>query len=148
MTDKLFADTNLLIYLHDLGEKQKRAAALDWFAVMVQSRSLVVSVQVLNEFYAAAVRRFPATPREEFRVFVDDLRPACTAAFTLDTIDRAREIQDAAKYHWYACLIVAAAMASGCRYLVTEDLDHGRSIGGTTIIDPFRVSPKTLLPLS
>jgi predicted nucleic acid-binding protein len=34
--------------------------------------------------------------------------------------------------------IIAAAQALGCVELYTEDMQHGRQIGGVTIIDPFR----------
>jgi predicted nucleic acid-binding protein len=34
--------------------------------------------------------------------------------------------------------IVAGARAAGCRELYSEDLSHGRTIDGVTIINPFR----------
>lgn len=34
-------------------------------------------------------------------------------------------------------LIVRAALASGCRVLYTEDLQHGRSFDGLEVVDPF-----------
>jgi predicted nucleic acid-binding protein len=34
-------------------------------------------------------------------------------------------------------LIVRAALASGCRVLYTEDLQHGRTFDGLEIVDPF-----------
>ena len=39
---------------------------------------------------------------------------------------------------FYDALIVAAAADAGCRVLLTEDLQHGRSFGGVTIQNPFR----------
>jgi predicted nucleic acid-binding protein len=29
-------------------------------------------------------------------------------------------------------------MAAGCRTLLSEDLQHGQSLGSLTIVDPFR----------
>ena len=37
----------------------------------------------------------------------------------------------------WAALIVRAALASGCRVLYTEDLQHGRTFDGLEIVDPF-----------
>jgi predicted nucleic acid-binding protein len=34
-------------------------------------------------------------------------------------------------------LIVAAAIEAGCDTLYNEDMQHGRSIGGLVIINPF-----------
>ena len=33
---------------------------------------------------------------------------------------------------------VAAAMAAGCRTLLSEDLQHGQTLASLTVIDPFR----------
>jgi predicted nucleic acid-binding protein len=144
MSEGLFADTNLLVYLHDGSEPTKRRIAQTWYEMMVRSRRLVVSLQILNEFYAVALRRFPSTPRADFRSFVDSLRPLCSAPYDISILDRARRVQDACGYRWYDCLIVASATVSGCRYLVTEDLDHQRSIDGLTIVNPFRIQPESL----
>jgi predicted nucleic acid-binding protein len=41
-------------------------------------------------------------------------------------------------------LIVAAAESSDCRYLLTEDLQHGQDLGGVRIVSPFRTAPAEL----
>ncbi|HSJ13813.1 MAG TPA: hypothetical protein VK939_05330 [Longimicrobiales bacterium] len=38
-------------------------------------------------------------------------------------------------------LIVAAALRSGARYLLTEGLQAGQQIGPLTVIDPFETAP-------
>jgi predicted nucleic acid-binding protein len=38
-------------------------------------------------------------------------------------------------------LILAAALESGCRRLLTEDLQNGQQIEGLSIENPFKVSP-------
>lgn len=42
-------------------------------------------------------------------------------------------------------MILASAIEAGCRYLLSEDLTHQRTVDGVTIIDPFRISPAELL---
>lgn len=39
--------------------------------------------------------------------------------------------------YWDA-LVVEAARAAGAELLLTEDLQHGRTLGGVQIVDPFR----------
>jgi len=39
---------------------------------------------------------------------------------------------------FYDALIVAAALEAGCGTLYSEDMQHGRAVGGLTIVDPFR----------
>jgi len=38
-------------------------------------------------------------------------------------------------------MIVAAAKASACRYLLTEDLQAGQNLDGVIVVDPFRSHP-------
>jgi predicted nucleic acid-binding protein len=38
---------------------------------------------------------------------------------------------------FYDALIVAAAIEAGCDILYSEDMQHGRTIGGLAIINPF-----------
>lgn len=44
---------------------------------------------------------------------------------------------------WWDALIVARAQASDCRYLLTEDLQHGQDLDGLLVCSPFRASPDT-----
>jgi predicted nucleic acid-binding protein len=38
---------------------------------------------------------------------------------------------------FYDALIVASAIEAGCDTLYTEDMQHGRAVGGVTICNPF-----------
>ena len=38
---------------------------------------------------------------------------------------------------FHDALIVAAAIEAGCDTLFTEDMQHGRSFGGLSIVNPF-----------
>jgi predicted nucleic acid-binding protein len=40
-------------------------------------------------------------------------------------------------FSFYDALIVSSAIEAGCDTLYSEDMQHGRSIGGLTIINPF-----------
>ena len=42
-------------------------------------------------------------------------------------------------------VILSAASQSGCRLLLSEDLQHGFTWGGVTVVDPFASSPHPLL---
>ena len=37
----------------------------------------------------------------------------------------------------YDSLVIAAALATGCTRLLSEDLQHGQRIESLTIVDPF-----------
>ena len=54
--------------------------------------------------------------------------------------DRAKQL--CAEISWWDALIVAAAQASRCSILLTEDLQHDQLLGGVRVVDPF-ASPDT-----
>ena len=62
------------------------------------------------------------------------------------TIEGAWDIQDQYGYLWWDALIVASALQSGCRYLLSEDLRGGQVLDTMTIISPFTQEPGEILP--
>lgn len=46
---------------------------------------------------------------------------------------------------WWDALIVAAAQAGECTYLLTEDLQDRQNLGGVTVVDPFAHEPSDVL---
>lgn len=59
MSDKIFVDTNVLIYAYDLdaGAKDRAAAAL--IRDIGERRCGVISTQVLQQFYVNVTRKIP-----------------------------------------------------------------------------------------
>jgi predicted nucleic acid-binding protein len=43
---------------------------------------------------------------------------------------------------WWDSLVVSAAIQGGCDRLLTEDLQHGRTIRGVEIVNPFRTAQR------
>ena len=60
-------------------------------------------------------------------------------------LEQAWKAQDRYQFSFWDGLIVAAARASSCRWLLTEDLQAGQEIDGITVIDPFRTIPDQIL---
>src|SRR5687768_10044476 len=66
MTDRVFVDTNFLLYARDPSEGHKHVTARKWVEQLWSDGNGRTSVQVLNEFYDAATRRLsrPLTAHE------------------------------------------------------------------------------------
>jgi predicted nucleic acid-binding protein len=128
---KAFFDTNILIYAATSDEKKQRAADC-------LSRSGCASVQVLNEFVHVARRKLRHDwPQIElalglFRASLDEVVP-----ITLNTHTGAVAVAREHGLSFYDALIVASAIEAGCDTLYSEDMQHGRSIGGLKIVNPF-----------
>ncbi len=126
-----FFDTNILVYAQQTGGKGDRARTL-------VSGGGKLSVQVLNEFTAVS-RRKQAKDWREIGEAVSDVLAVVDPplALTLDLHTTARVLAEVHRLHFYDALIVAAAIEANCDTLFSEDMQHGRAIGGLTIINPF-----------
>jgi predicted nucleic acid-binding protein len=140
----VFVDSNVFLYALDEADPGKQKAARSWRAELWRSHRGRVSFQVLGEFYVNAVRKRPAA-REEARAEVRDLlawNPVATDAVLLE---RGWKLQDRYRLSYWDALIVAAAKAASCRYLLTEDLQAGQELDGIEVVNPFLRAPGSVL---
>jgi predicted nucleic acid-binding protein len=136
MNADVFLDTNILVYAFDQTAPSKR----DIVRTLIRGESdWVISWQVVQEFCSVALHKFASPLRD------DDLRdtldfillPHCRVMPTADLYRQAVAIHSQTRYRFYDSLIVASALVSGVRMLYSEDLQHGREIGGLRIENPF-----------
>lgn len=140
MTGRTFLDSNILVYSVDEspGEKAKHELAVGLLSG--QADDLVVSTQVLQEFYVVTTRKLKVPLSEEraaravrgiAKLDVIDVDVLLVLA-AVDTSRRARiSLRDA--------LIIEAASRAGCERVLSEDLNAGQAIQGVRIENPFAV---------
>jgi predicted nucleic acid-binding protein len=131
-----FADTNILLYAASprSADKVKAVRARD----LLRSQTLVISFQVLQEFYANAVnpRKLGFTPEAAYafcRAWLE------LPIVTLDAPLFVRTLEFAQRYaigNWDAA-ILAAAEKAGCEVVYTEDLSHGQRYFDVEVRNPF-----------
>lgn len=145
MTAHVFVDTNVLVYQLDARNPDKQGRAKAWLDHLWASRTGRISSQVLQEFYVTVTRKMsPGLDREVARKVVQALW-AWSPVLTDDRIFVAAwMLQDRFELSWWDSLIVAAAKASQCSHLLTEDLQHGQDLDGLRVVNPFRLSPELL----
>lgn len=133
-----FADTNILLYSVSTapGEEGKAAVA----RLLLEEKDLVLSVQVLQEFYVQATRpsRRDPLPHALAVEFIELWRRFRIQETTLGIVTAALEAKERWGLSCWDAAIVEAARASGCRELLSEDLADGQSYGGVRVINPFR----------
>jgi predicted nucleic acid-binding protein len=124
-------DTNVVLYLlSGDAAKANRAAQL-------LERGGTISVQVLNEFTAVAVRKF-GMKISEIRELLATVRQSCEVTpLDVTTHEQALELAERYRMSIYDALIVAAALRADCTTLWTEDLHHGQKFQRLTIRNPF-----------
>ncbi|HET7291795.1 MAG TPA: PIN domain-containing protein [Vicinamibacteria bacterium] len=139
MPAEFFLDTNVFVYTFDASAPKKRARARELVRAALMKGAGAISWQVAQEFLNVALHRFerPLTPREAVEYLDDVLAPLCQVYPSGQLLRDALAIHTETGYHFYDCLIVAGASASGARILFTEDLQSDREVWGLRIQDPF-----------
>ena len=59
MSDRIFVDTNILVYAHDLSAGDRHAKASTVIESLWEAETGIISTQVLQEFYATVTRKQP-----------------------------------------------------------------------------------------
>lgn len=141
---RLALDTNILAYAEGLGDADRCAQARHWVARVAQTEA-VLPTQVLGELQRVLVikaRRTASDARTAVLSWADAFEvaesnwAAMQAALDLCT-DHQLSMWDA--------LILATAAEARCRVLLTEDLQHGFTWRGVTLVNPFLAPEHPLL---
>ena len=145
MPVKVFVDTNVLVYSRDASEPRKQKQAMAWMAHLWDTRAGRVSFQVLQEFYVTVTHKLdPGLDRETARRDIRLLLSWQPVRVDAHVIEGAWHVQDHSRLSWWDALIVSAAQAADCRYLLTEDLGEDQEFGKVRVINPFTISPEVL----
>ncbi len=132
MTARFFADTNIALYALDI-DPHRRAQA---FAIM--RRRPVISTQVVNEFLNILTGK-QRVPRDVANRFARILLRRCeVVAVTPQVVESAIQIGERYQCSHWDALIIAAALATGCDTLYSEDLQNGQVFEQRlTVKNPF-----------
>ena len=144
MIGPVFVDTNVFVYRHDLSDLAKQEIAEEWIELLVRTRSGRLSYQVLQELYATLTRpRGQSFGRSEARDIVEALSVWRPIGVDHAVLQRAWLAEERYQISWWDSLIVAAAQASKCQILLTEDLQAGQEFHGVRVVDPFALTDRT-----
>jgi predicted nucleic acid-binding protein len=140
--DKVFLDTNIIIYAYDASAGEKHHIAKKIFAELWDSGLGVVSTQVLQEFFVTITHKIPKTLDKRLaKDIVSDLLKWDVVVNDGESIIEAIEILLRYGYSFWDSLIIGAAIRGGAGVLLSEDLSHGQIIHGVTIKNPFKTEP-------
>ena len=134
-----FVDTNVLLYAISTqpAESGKAAKAQE----VLTSRDLMLSVQVLQEFYVQATRknRADALRHDEAVGFIHSWRRFPIHDITLAVLEAALAIKERYQLSYWDAAIIAAAQEGNCSEVLSEDMNDGQNYGGVKVVNPFKL---------
>jgi predicted nucleic acid-binding protein len=137
---KSFIDTNIWIYAFSESEEDvgKRDKTITFLEKLREKSSIVVSVQVINEFHSALKRKYKIE-EEIIREYVSKgiIGIGKVIPLELQTYKDACKMRDKYSISYWDSVIVASALNSQCETLYSEDMQHGHKVAGLEIRNPF-----------
>jgi predicted nucleic acid-binding protein len=138
MIEKVFVDTNVLLYAHDLDAEEKRAIAEHVVRQLWVDRSGVLSTHVLYELYLK-ITTATASPvsLHEARDLINAYRVWPVVAIELKDILAASSFSERYSLSFRDGMIVAAALKARAEIVLSEALPAGDAISGIEVRNPF-----------
>ena len=121
MSVKAFIDTNIFIYAQRTDNPEKRVIAEN----AIRCFDCTASTQVLMEIAHVFTRKYPVPVKK-----LESLLKSICEISEIVVIDQALifhalRLHNRYKAPFYDCLMIAAAIFAGCRYLISEDMQDG-----------------------
>jgi len=135
MRDKVFLDTNILIYSQRSDDSAKRSVS----QTLIQNGGFAISTQSFNELCNVFIRKYKVDVSKIFEI-IYVISELAQEVFIINenTILSALNVHKKYKFSYYDSLIIASALECDCRYLFSEDMNDGQIINDRlTILNPF-----------
>jgi len=141
MKDKVFLDTNILIYAIDTSPSYRRnqEIARKLIATHIQNETGVISIQVIQEFFVVSTGKLkvPLSSEEaleyiQYMSILEIIQP------NLDMIITAIHLCKKHLLSFWDAMVIQTARAADCSLLLSEDLNSGFRLGSLTIQNPFQ----------
>jgi predicted nucleic acid-binding protein len=132
---KAFFDTNVLLYMYG-GDAHKQSQAKQLFLEYSRASRMMLSTQVIQEFYVAGSRKL-GMPRRELRDATAALMDCPLVVLGPSHITAAIHTEERYRVSFWDALILAAAESGGAEVLYTEDLNNGQRYGAVLVRNPF-----------
>jgi predicted nucleic acid-binding protein len=138
MKDKVFLDTNILVYAYDRHDPRKQGIAQSLLIDGMENESAALSVQVLGEFFNVVTRQIkkPMAP-DEAKEAIELFSNLFIQETDLAMVERAIDIHKIYRVSYWDALIVSAAERAGCNRILSEDLNHGQLYHKILVSNPF-----------
>ena len=133
--EKIFLDTNIVIYNHSKQDIKKQKIVRE----IILGNDYIISTHVVDEFYNICNKKLKYSIAETNKktCFLLDNYPIVPVHDYTDKT--AIYFQEKYGYYFFDCLMLASALEYKCKYIITEDMQHGHFVENKLIIlNPFK----------
>lgn len=136
MKDKVFIDSNILIYAYSVDELSKRSIVED---LLNKHGTIIISTQTINEFINVMSKKKKLNFKQISVVVVELFSVFFVEVINAETIQTAINIAHKHHYSYWDSLILASAIGTNCSILYSEDMHHQHWVENSLkIINPFK----------
>lgn len=136
--NKIFIDTNILVYAFDISAKEKHEIAQKILVDLWNSSLGIISTQVLQEFFIIATKKLPKPLDIKLtQEIISDLLKWDVIINDGESILEAIKIHTKYHFSFWDSMIIQAALKSDATLLFSEDLRDGQIIAHVKIKNPF-----------
>jgi predicted nucleic acid-binding protein len=135
--EKIFIDSNIVIYAYEEDDLKKHEIANSLVRNKFGANDIHISAQVLNEVYSTLSKHKVA--HDSIAKYIFELQGILQVSpITTATINDSLLLKEKYRYSWWDSLILASALESDCATVYSEDMQDGQLIEDRlTIRNPF-----------
>ena len=129
MSDRVFLDTNVLLYVYSDEEDKKQVSKK-----IFQEQKCLTCMQALNEFCNVCLKKW-RFDRKGIEEAIDQIAAGCAILpVSIKTMLRALALHERYGYSYYDCVMLASALENDCTTIYSEDMSSGQIIEGRLLI--------------
>ena len=135
--EKVFFDTNILVYFVDGNDTRKQNIAQNLVKKAVQNRNGIISTQSLQEFFNVITKKCLCSKSDAKTLVEMFSEQFPVTQVSVPQIQGAIDICIKHGVSFWDSLILSSANDSGCTIVYSEDMNNGQTIEGAKILNPF-----------
>lgn len=138
MTDKIFIDTNILVYNFNKEEQYKNTVSSELLTNFLLKENYIISSQVVGELCNVLIKKYkPDINLKDIIELIENIAKEKIVSLQKQEYIKALKIKEKYKYSFWDSLIIATAINNDCAILYSEDLQHNQEIENLKIINPY-----------
>ena len=136
MPDKVFIDSNIIIYAYSVDELQKLTIARD---LLDAHEIIFMSTQTINEFLNVTMRKKMLSKAQATKIVDELFSMFSVEPINQNIIQKALTLSEKYRYSYFDSLMLASALVAECSILYSEDMHHDHAVEKKLkIINPFQ----------